>query len=90
MVPALVVVRLTLALPVSLLLKSIVWGFSASLEEIEHAAFGALVVQDKKTRPDPIVECRLTVLAPTCPAVTSIGVAVMVGGLTLEDLYART
>ena len=77
-----VVVTLTVAVPEAAWLKSTVYGFKASPLFTEQLAFGALVVQERYTRPLPDAELKLIVDVPVLPAVTLMAEPLIVGPAT--------
>jgi hypothetical protein len=88
-----VVVTVTVGLAEPDVLKSTVWLFTGSFEVTTQLAFGALVVQEKVTRPVPIDPSMSTVVVfpVVAPAVTVIDpLGVSEGAGTCEGKYWRT
>jgi hypothetical protein len=74
-----VVATMTVKEALEVLLKSIVYGFRASLELTEQVALGAVVVQEKYMRPLPDAEVTFAVVEPVLPSATVMAEALRVG-----------
>jgi len=87
------VVMATVAAGVRLLLKSAVYMSLESVLVIAQLAFGAVVEQERYTRPMSLPEVRFTVrvFPVVAPASTVIGVGLpRLGGVTGDAVYCRT
>jgi hypothetical protein len=88
-----VVLTVTVGLAALELVKSTVWVFTVSLEVTTQLALGALVLQEKATRPVPIVPTiSIVVVFPVvAPALTVMfPLGVICGGEIAEGRYCRT